>query len=139
MSDWRQEGSCQGAADPDLWFSEPPPAPEGRSPEQSPRVLAAQAICSGCLVQVTCLDWAMETGEPHGIWGGLTTEDRQDLGLEPDHTAAARAAAEAAAADRRHRKRAEQVWRESLGILRGVPKRPRDSQQRVAQEAVGAA
>ena len=36
----------------------------------------AQALCAACLVRQHCLDDAEATGEPHGIWGGLTDTER---------------------------------------------------------------
>ena len=36
----------------------------------------AQAICAACPVRQQCHDDAEATGEPHGIWGGLTDTER---------------------------------------------------------------
>jgi len=30
-------------------------------------------------VQKDCLEWAMETGQDAGIWGGMTEDDRRQL------------------------------------------------------------
>ncbi|MGW1840881.1 WhiB family transcriptional regulator [Streptomyces sp. NPDC002067] len=43
------------------------------------RVTAARELCAECPVQQACADWAVETGEPDGIWGGLTPRERADL------------------------------------------------------------
>ncbi|HEX2057686.1 MAG TPA: WhiB family transcriptional regulator [Actinomycetota bacterium] len=40
---------------------------------------AAKAICSGCTVREPCLEAALAAGERFGIWGGLTTEERQSV------------------------------------------------------------
>ena len=37
------------------------------------------AVCRRCPVRVACLAVALNTGEPHGIWGGLTEEERRRL------------------------------------------------------------
>jgi WhiB family redox-sensing transcriptional regulator len=37
----------------------------------------AKAICAGCPVQPQCLDHALAIQEPHGIWGGLTENERR--------------------------------------------------------------
>lgn len=36
------------------------------------------AICSGCLVRVECLDWALAHGE-RGIWGGTSEPARREM------------------------------------------------------------
>lgn len=37
----------------------------------------AKQICNGCPVRQTCLDYALSTREPNGIWGGKTEEERR--------------------------------------------------------------
>ncbi|MBB5139312.1 WhiB family redox-sensing transcriptional regulator [Thermocatellispora tengchongensis] len=66
---WARRGACR-AADPDLFF---PLAP---SPQQEAR---AKAICAGCQVLADCRAYALRAGEPDGIWGGLTPEERRRL------------------------------------------------------------
>lgn len=39
----------------------------------------AKKVCGRCAVQVACLDWAVASGETHGIWGGMTTDERTKL------------------------------------------------------------
>jgi WhiB family redox-sensing transcriptional regulator len=39
----------------------------------------AKALCLGCLVRPECLLYALEHDEPHGVWGGLSTQERRDL------------------------------------------------------------
>nr|WP_200946672.1 WhiB family transcriptional regulator [Janibacter sp. Soil728] len=39
----------------------------------------AKAICAGCRVVKECLAYALRTGQDHGIWGGLTSQERRDL------------------------------------------------------------
>jgi WhiB family redox-sensing transcriptional regulator len=36
----------------------------------------ALRICASCLVKRQCLEYAMETGEATGIWGGTTPDER---------------------------------------------------------------
>lgn len=38
-----------------------------------------RAICASCPVRRACLDHALATGEPWGIWGGLDPEQRATL------------------------------------------------------------
>lgn len=37
----------------------------------------AQVFCFGCPVQVECLDYAVRTQPPMGVWGGLTQAQRK--------------------------------------------------------------
>jgi WhiB family redox-sensing transcriptional regulator len=65
---WTNRAACR-AADPDLFF---PLIWDGR---HQPAV----RICSGCVVRPRCLEWALESGEPDGVWGGTTPAERQRL------------------------------------------------------------
>jgi WhiB family transcriptional regulator, redox-sensing transcriptional regulator len=66
---WRQSAACQ-SIDPDLFF---PVSSTGRSLEQAAR---AKAICARCLVRRQCLAFALRTRQVHGIWGGLSEDER---------------------------------------------------------------
>jgi WhiB family transcriptional regulator, redox-sensing transcriptional regulator len=68
-AEWRAAGACL-TADPDLFF---PISTGGVGVKQ---VARAQQICAGCQVRQECLDFAMRSGEMHGIWGGTTPEER---------------------------------------------------------------
>jgi WhiB family transcriptional regulator, redox-sensing transcriptional regulator len=68
--DWRLLSACQ-SVDPELFF---PVSSAGRSLEQ---VAEAKAVCGSCLVRRQCLAFAVRTGQTHGIWGGLTEEERR--------------------------------------------------------------
>lgn len=48
-------------------------------PAQDDRAGRAQAVCRRCLVQSTCLGYALETGTTHGVWGGTTARGRRAL------------------------------------------------------------
>jgi WhiB family redox-sensing transcriptional regulator len=37
----------------------------------------ARAVCARCPVRADCLDYAMETGQKFGIWGGLSERERR--------------------------------------------------------------
>lgn len=64
---WMAAGNCVGI-DPDLFF-----------PERGASVKEAIAVCNGCAVREDCLDYAIETGTKHGIWGGLSERGRRRL------------------------------------------------------------
>jgi WhiB family redox-sensing transcriptional regulator len=36
-------------------------------------------ICQTCSVQNDCLNYALQIGEQHGIWGGLNATERKEL------------------------------------------------------------
>jgi WhiB family redox-sensing transcriptional regulator len=38
-------------------------------------------VCAGCVIRDECLTWALETGEPAGVWGGTDPEERRLLRL----------------------------------------------------------
>jgi len=63
-------GACR-SAEPELFF---PLSAAGPAVAQ---VAAAKAICRGCPVRAECLDYAMQTAQDHGIWGGTTEEERR--------------------------------------------------------------
>jgi WhiB family redox-sensing transcriptional regulator len=68
-TEWRSAGACL-AADPDLFF--PIAAGAAAGPETS----RALRICDSCGVKRQCLEFAMDTNEATGIWGGTTPDER---------------------------------------------------------------
>jgi WhiB family redox-sensing transcriptional regulator len=36
----------------------------------------AKSLCARCAVSGLCLDWALATREPYGVWGGATPDER---------------------------------------------------------------
>jgi WhiB family transcriptional regulator, redox-sensing transcriptional regulator len=70
--DWRDDAACRDA-DPELFF------PDGEIRSAQAQVKTAKLICRGCPVSVTCLSWALASGEEAGIWGGLTEDERRTL------------------------------------------------------------
>jgi WhiB family redox-sensing transcriptional regulator len=71
--------SLAGAAckdeDPDLFF-----APEfERMADWEARIAKAKAVCARCPVRDACLAYALDTGQWHGIWGGLTEDERRAM------------------------------------------------------------
>jgi len=36
-------------------------------------------VCGRCDVRQLCLDYALATRQAHGVWGGLSTDERSDL------------------------------------------------------------
>lgn len=62
---WVADAACRDA-DPEIFFI-------GRG---DPGV-EAKAYCAACPVRSECLDFAIDGGERHGIWGGMTTKQRR--------------------------------------------------------------
>lgn len=73
VRDWRHASACRDM-DPELFF---PTGYSGRAVER--QVAEARAVCASCPVAVSCLRWAVETGQEAGIWAGITEEDRDPL------------------------------------------------------------
>jgi WhiB family redox-sensing transcriptional regulator len=71
-SEWRFRARCADQ-DPDLFF------PVGTGGPAMRQTLRAKAVCAQCPVRRECLDWAMETHQPHGVWGGLDEQERERL------------------------------------------------------------
>jgi WhiB family transcriptional regulator, redox-sensing transcriptional regulator len=70
--DWHDQAACRDA-DPDLFF------PDSDVRSARAQVKAAKLICRGCPVRTLCLSWALDCGQAHGIWGGLTEDERHRL------------------------------------------------------------
>lgn len=64
--DWLATGPCK--ADPDAMFA-----------TSAAGIKAAKDICRHCPAIDRCLQWALETGEEFGVWGGLSEKERQAL------------------------------------------------------------
>lgn len=64
---WQAEAACTGS-DIDLFFTE-------RGESTSP----AKQVCGTCPVRDDCLEYALDTGEKFGIWGGLSERERRRL------------------------------------------------------------
>jgi WhiB family redox-sensing transcriptional regulator len=69
---WTDDAACRGA-DPEIFY------PVGFAGPALQQEAAAKAICADCGVQSDCLTWALRAGEPDGVWGGTTPEERRLL------------------------------------------------------------
>lgn len=63
--DWMEDAACKGRSTR-LFF-----------PERGDSNVLALKICAGCPVQVECLDYALSTGQTHGVWGGTSERERR--------------------------------------------------------------
>jgi WhiB family redox-sensing transcriptional regulator len=48
-------------------------------PGRGEPIADAKAVCPRCLVRPECLLYALEHDEPHGVWGGLSAQERREL------------------------------------------------------------
>jgi len=60
---------CADIEDKDLFF------PDNRK-QEAERLHQLKAICSSCIHEKECLEYALEKQIPYGIWGGSTPADR---------------------------------------------------------------
>ena len=72
ITDWRELGACRDS-EPDLFF------PVGTTGIAAIQIRQAVAICATCSIQDECLQYALETNQEAGIWGGYPEEDRRRL------------------------------------------------------------
>ena len=81
---WQLSANCR-EQDSALFFN-----PEGeRGPTRDRRDDAAKAICLGCPVLRDCRAHALAIDGLHGVWGGMSRADRDDLKLSVDGVNAA--------------------------------------------------
>lgn len=76
--DWRQKAACIDE-DPELFF---PIGTTGPALEQLER---AKAVCRRCDVVDQCLEWALETNQDAGVWGGMSEDERRALRRNRGH------------------------------------------------------
>ena len=69
--EWWNRAACRGMDD-DLFFD---PYGEPRSARQE-RISLAKTICQKCPVLIDCREYALQQGEPYGVWGGLSEHER---------------------------------------------------------------
>ncbi len=72
---WRRESLC-AHTDPELFF------PIGTTGQALLQIAKAKEVCSGCTVKSQCLDFALETNQDSGIWGGTSEEERRNIRRE---------------------------------------------------------
>lgn len=65
--DWYADAAC-AYADPGLFF-----------PGHGENPVEAIAICNTCDVRDQCLQHAQDTGQFHGVWGGVPERERRRL------------------------------------------------------------
>ena len=71
-TDWMQDGLC-AQTDPAIFF------PDGTGNAITSQVKQAKKICTQCPVKAVCLEWAVDTGQSAGVWGGLSEDERAPM------------------------------------------------------------
>jgi WhiB family redox-sensing transcriptional regulator len=67
---WRLRAACRDSS-PELFF------PVGATGFALEQIEAAKLVCARCPVRVECLEFALETNQEAGVWGGLAEDERR--------------------------------------------------------------
>jgi len=67
---WRDQALCRDT-DPELFF------PVGTTGTALVQIDRARQVCGECPVRIECLDFALDTNQDSGVWGGLSEEERR--------------------------------------------------------------
>ena len=67
---WQDFALC-AQTDPDIFF-----------PEKGGSTAPATSVCASCPVQAECLEYAIVNDIRHGIWGGMSDNDRRKISRE---------------------------------------------------------
>src|SRR3954453_19337945 len=70
--DWRDKAACL-TVDPELFF------PVGNTGPAVDQIEKAKSVCARCTVTEICLQYALETGQATGVWGGRSEDERRAL------------------------------------------------------------
>jgi WhiB family redox-sensing transcriptional regulator len=70
--DWRHQAACLNE-DPELFF------PVGNTGPALMQIAEAKKVCRVCPVREACLQWALDAGQDHGVWGGMSEDERRAL------------------------------------------------------------
>lgn len=71
-TDWRQLAACRDS-EPNLFF------PVGSTGPAIDQIVEAKRICATCGVQEECLQYALESNQEAGVWGGYAEDERRRL------------------------------------------------------------
>jgi WhiB family redox-sensing transcriptional regulator len=70
--DWRHDAACRDV-DPELFF------PIGNTGPALLQIDEAKQVCRRCPAIELCLQWALESGQDAGVWGGMSEDERRAL------------------------------------------------------------
>ena len=70
---WSSRAACR-ALPTELFF------PAGELDDQAvEQAEEAKAVCAACPVKTACLEFAIATNQPYGIWGGANASERRSI------------------------------------------------------------
>ncbi len=72
ITDWRELAACRDS-EPGLFF------PIGTTGPAIEQIDEAKDICEQCSVVEECLNYALETNQEAGVWGGYAEDERRRL------------------------------------------------------------
>lgn len=75
VTDWRSMALCRDT-EPDLFF------PVGTTGAALDQIAAAKSVCTQCAARSECLDFALDSNQDSGVWGGLSEEERRQIRRE---------------------------------------------------------
>ncbi len=67
---WYARAACAGLPTDDFF-------PVGVTGPALEQIARAKAICASCPVVTECGDYALDTGQTDGVWGGMSAEERR--------------------------------------------------------------
>ena len=70
--DWRHRAACL-SEDPELFF------PIGNTGPALAQIEEAKKACARCEVRAESLAWALDAGQDHGVWGGMSEDERRAI------------------------------------------------------------
>jgi WhiB family redox-sensing transcriptional regulator len=71
-TEWRDLAACRDS-EPTLFF------PIGTTGPAIEQIAAAKEICQACSAKDDCLQYALETNQESGVWGGYAEDERRRL------------------------------------------------------------
>ncbi len=72
VTEWRDLAACRDS-EANLFF------PIGTTGPAVEQIVEAKAICASCGVQEECLQYALESNQEAGVWGGYAEDERRRL------------------------------------------------------------
>ena len=71
-SDWRYLALCKDTS-PELFF------PVGNTGSALDAISLAKTVCHRCPSQTECLEYALDSNQDNGVWGGRSEEERRAI------------------------------------------------------------
>lgn len=76
---WRNTAKCR-EIDPTVFF------PIGSTGSALRQIAAAKVVCGDCSVKDLCLEFALNTNQDSGVWGGESEDERRKIRRERNRT-----------------------------------------------------